>query len=197
MYISVFYDVSKHFWTQKLHHKGFKSLNLNQFCEHANLFVCWRDLWVLKLFLDLKVLSQRLQGMTTPSRWFASMWFLMSLPWLPFPQTLQISANWCPLALRFWLFSIIEFTSLSSSSKSPELFPGMANVPFSPRLWIFLLSACLWTAVFGIFAGENVDDRDFSTFSSVFPIKPFNWSSSAIANMKESRLSWKTFASPW
>ena len=94
----------------------------------ANLLVCWRDLWVLKLFLDLKVLSQRLQGMTTPSRWFASMWFLMSLKWPSFPHTLQISANWCPLALRFWLFSIIEFTSLSSSSKSTELFPGMANV---------------------------------------------------------------------
>ena len=93
----------------------------------AKLFVCWRDLWVLKLFLDLKVLSQRLQGMTTHSRWFASMWFLMSLPWPSFPHTLQISANWCPLAVRFWLFSIIEFTPLSSSSKSTELFPGMVN----------------------------------------------------------------------
>ena len=109
----------------------------------ACLFVFRCDLWVLKLFLELKVLSQRLQGMTTPSRWFASMWFLMSLPWPSFPHTLQISGNWCPLALRFWLFSIIEFTSLSSSSKSTELFPWMANVLYSPRLWLFLLGACL------------------------------------------------------
>ena len=130
----------------------------------ANLFVCWRDLLVLKLFLDLKVLSQRLQGMTTPSRWFASMWFLMSLPWPSFTHPLQISGNWCPLALRFWLFSIIEFTSLSSSSKSPELFPGMASVLYSQRLWIFLLGACLWTAVFGFFQVRMLKTETFQLF---------------------------------
>ena len=37
-YISVFYDVSKHFWTQKLHHKGFKSLTLNQIRERVCLY---------------------------------------------------------------------------------------------------------------------------------------------------------------
>ena len=95
------------------------------------------------------------------------MWFLMSLTGPSFPHTLQISANWCLLALRFWLFSIIEFTSFSSSSKSPELFPGIANVPFSPRLWIFLLGACLWTTVFGIFAGETETFQFFHLFQTL------------------------------
>ena len=35
------------------------------------------------------------------------------------------------------------------------------------------------------FSGQNVEDRDFSTFSSVFPIKPFTWSSSAIHSQYE------------
>ena len=51
--------------------------------------------------------------------------------------------------------------------KSPELFPGMANVPFSPRLWIFLLGACLWTTVFGIFAGETETFQFFHLFQTL------------------------------
>ena len=34
-------------------------------------------------------------------------------------------------------------------------------------------------------------------FNFFICFKPFNWNSSAIANMKETRPSWKTFASPW
>ena len=46
-------------------------------------------LWSLKAFLDLKVLSQRLQGITIPSMWFASMWYFMALLIPSFPHTLQ------------------------------------------------------------------------------------------------------------
>ena len=95
-------------------------------------------------FLDLKVLSQRLQGMTIPSKWFASMWSFMFLPWPSFPQTLHRTANWCPLANLFWLFSIIDFTRSSSSTISPENLLGMANVPFSPGLWVLSLGICVW-----------------------------------------------------
>ena len=115
------------------------------------LLVCWRDLWVLKPFLDLKVLSQRLQGMIIPSIWFASMWSFMAVPPPSFPQTLHRSAKTChiPFGILFWLFSIIDFTFLSSSSKSPWLFPWMDNLLCSPIFWIFLLASatpvkCEW-----------------------------------------------------
>ena len=118
----------------------------------------------LKEFLDLKVLSQRLQGMMIPSRWFASMWSFMFLLMPSFPHTLHRSAKRkaCPLEILFWLFSIIDFIFSSSSSKSPELFPGMANVLFSPRSWIFLLAG---VCLFGIltFAGGIVGGRCFSS----------------------------------
>ena len=89
-------------------------------------FVCF-----LSPFLYLKVLLQRLQGMATPSRWFASMWSFMALPMPSFPQTLHRSANWRPFCNLFWLFSIIDFTLSSSSSRSPEKLLGMASDRFS------------------------------------------------------------------
>ena len=158
----------------------------------------------LKPFLDEKVLSQRLQGMMIPSRWFASMWSLMWGCWPSFPHTLHRFAKFRFLpATRFWLFSIIDFTLSSSSTRSPENSVGMANVLFSPGFWILLLGFCFLKELFLKFvlmAGENVSYRGFSsskslTFSCVFPIKPFSWSSSATAK-NESRFSWKTFASP-
>ena len=134
----------------------------------------------LKEFLDLKVLLQRLQGMMIPSRWFASMWSFMFLPWPSFPQTWHRSANSLLPATLFWLFSIIDFTFSSSSSKSPEKLPGMATVVFS--------DFCLLKDLLGIFAvvlkeGFSSSSRSFN-LSSVFPTKPFNWSSSAIARKK-------------
>ena len=129
------------------------------------LFVTWRNLWFCKLCLDLNVLSQRLQGMTIPSRWFASMWSFMFGAWPSFPQTLHRSANLTPLAILFWLFSIIDFTLSSSSSKSPEKLLGIATVVFSSGLWISLMGACLLKEGFGIFACALKADKGFSSSS--------------------------------
>ena len=89
-------------------------------------------LWCLKLcsrseFLDLNVLSQKLQGMQTPSKWFASMCFFMSLPIPSFPHILQMYAFLCPFGSRFSLFSIIELTFSSNSLKSLEKLFGIAT----------------------------------------------------------------------
>ena len=65
-----------------------------------NLFWCCL-LCCLKIFLDLKVLWQRLQGMTIPSRWFASMWSFMFLLWPSFPHTLQTSESIGSFVLAF------------------------------------------------------------------------------------------------
>ena len=68
----------------------------------------------LSPFLDLNVLSQEVQGMETPSRWFASMWSLM-LPFCPsLPQTVHVYRYQPPTAL-FSLFVIIGLTCSSSS----------------------------------------------------------------------------------
>ena len=106
------------------------------------MWVWWCLLCSLRPFLDLKVLSQRLQGMTTHSRWFASMWFLMSLPWPSFPHTLQISANWCPLALGFWLFSIIALCGYPLVKMELEIqtrflprLPFSCNSIISDKIW--------------------------------------------------------------
>ena len=62
--------------------------NLN-FQNLNELFWCCL-LWGLYEFLDLKVLLQRLQGITIPSKWFASMWSLMALSFPSFPHTLHL-----------------------------------------------------------------------------------------------------------
>ena len=87
--------------------------------------------------------------MQIPLRWFASMWSCMVRIWPSIPHTLHISANWCPLLVLFWLFSIIDFTHSQSFSGSPEIVLGMANVLFSPGLWIWLPAICLLKGVFG------------------------------------------------
>ena len=88
---------------------------------YSNLIWC-NLLWSLKAFLDLKVFSQRLQGMTIPSIWLASMWSFMALLLPSFPHTLQRSAIRLTFgfAYLFSLFSIIDFTISSSWSKSAD-----------------------------------------------------------------------------
>ena len=68
----------------------------------------------------LNVFSQTLQGNATPSKWFASMWSLMTTYWLSFPHIWQILVLSLPFELMFWPFSIIDFTFSSSSCRSPD-----------------------------------------------------------------------------
>ena len=180
------------------------------FDQHEIQFV---HLCCLNPILDLNVFSQTLQGSETPSKWFASMWSLMAIPAPSFPQTLQILAFLSPLGIRFWLGSIIDFTLRSSSCKSPDTKFGIAILR---SIFIWSLGGCAQFASFrGLktvsFWTEIKLDLSLSkkglgfifwgigslSFfgSSTCPINPFNWSSSAMAR-KESRFSWKTFASP-
>ena len=62
--------------------------------------------------LDLDVFSQRLQGIKTPSKWFASMW-RFTFEYSPsFPQTLQTHAAFFPFPATSWFFSSIALTLL-------------------------------------------------------------------------------------
>ena len=133
-----------------------------------NLFWC-SLLCSLKPFLDLKVFSQRLQGMMIPSRWFASMWSFILGCWPSFPHTLHRLANLLPLAILFWLFSIIDFTLSPRSTRFPENWSGMANVLFSPELTILVLGVCLLNGLFVVvpvlMVGKIVWARGFSSSS--------------------------------
>ena len=106
-------------------------------------------LWYFKLcswkvFLDLNVFSQRLQGIHTPSKWFDSMCFLMSFLWPSFPHTLQVCPFRCGLSgWKIPPFSIMELTWSSNSIKYPERWFGAATTlsvlwkaPFSNSLYM-------------------------------------------------------------
>ena len=85
-------------------------------CFWCRLLMC-----CLKESLDLKVLSQTLQGMTIPSKWFASMCFFIWVVSPSFPHTLQISPlRFLLFGRRLSLLSIIDITLSSSSSRFPE-----------------------------------------------------------------------------
>ena len=83
-------------------------------------------LWVVT-FLYLKVISQNLQWIETPSRCLDSMWLFMWLLESSFPQTLHAySVNPCVFFLGK-MFSIIELICWSSFSILPEMSFGSAK----------------------------------------------------------------------
>ena len=95
-------------------------------CPEKQTFIKWcLHLWMSKGCLHLTVLSHRLQGIATPSKWFASMWSLITWGRPSFPHALQIlPRSWrspclpCIVKL-FSLVSIIDLTTVSSICKSP------------------------------------------------------------------------------
>ena len=101
------HDLSKHVWT----------LNIED--DYLSSF---QFLWLLRVcdareFLDLKVFSQKLQGIEKPSKWFPSMW-LFTCPSLSFfPHTLH---RYIGILCAFLseVFSSIELHLSSSSWKS-------------------------------------------------------------------------------
>ena len=156
-------------------------------------------LCLLNWFLDLKVFPQTLQGSEIPSRWFDSMWSLMAIPSPSFPHTLQISALFLPLGIRFWLFSIMSFTFASSSSKSPP--ESKSNTFILLSLLVSDVDACfskvglaengmfsrsLFKVGFEFICIDLLVDPVFifcsiSFWSSFCPINPFSFRSSAMA----------------
>ena len=60
------------------------------------MFLWYLEIWVRKAALDLNIFSHRLQGTDTPSKWLASMWFVLAVACPSFPQTLQILAQSLP-----------------------------------------------------------------------------------------------------
>ena len=79
-----------------------------------NLLLC-----TSKLFLEEKVLSQCSQGRDIPSKWWASMWFLIWFTRPSLPHILQMDeVFWCgapfaclPAGIIRWPFSIIALCS--------------------------------------------------------------------------------------
>ena len=89
-----------------------------------------------ELFLEEWVLLQKSHGIDIPSKWLASMWFLMWIVKPSLPHTLQMDDVSCfglpcacfPWGIIFWHFSIIDFTISSSACRvGPEWF-GIATV---------------------------------------------------------------------
>ena len=83
-----------------------------------------------------KVLSQKSQGGdNNPSKWLASMWFLMFIGLSSLPHTLQIHDvaimgvpnEFLPLGTFFWPFSIMDLTFSSSVWRSALDWLGIAN----------------------------------------------------------------------
>ena len=94
------------------------------------IYLWYLLLWLLKVFLEEKVLSQRSQGIHIPSRWLASMWFLIQVASPSLPHTLQmrdtsclgVPSNCLPDGIIFWPFSIIDLTFSSSAWRSALIF---------------------------------------------------------------------------
>ena len=167
--------------------------------------MCW-----FKVFLDLNVLSHWLHGIDTPSKWFASMWFLITVAPPSLPHILQIFAFFWqfPSIIVFWLVSIIDMTVVSKSCKSLDksLVFGKTNAWFSFLLASFVDSveldfASKFDGLWDVFlAGLVEGGKSFcfvskNSFWSLDPCRPYSCSSSAIQR-KLSKFSWKTLASP-
>ena len=99
--------------------------------------LCNVDTCFCKVFLNLNVFSQLLQGMDTPSKWYSSMWLLMLVGCPSFPHFLQIFAVvfLLPVSIIFWLVSIMELTVWSNSCRSPYI----SSVVCDTRAFLSLL----------------------------------------------------------
>ena len=159
--------------------------------------------------LDLNVLSHRLHGIDTRSKWLTSMCSLLQWP----PLLYHIS---CKFLLSFdnfhplsYFVSIIDFTMVSKSciSTGKSLVFGKTNARSWFLLAYFVNSVAIDPAsefdeIWEVFLTGLVEGGESFRFVSenscwpLDPCKPFNCSSSAI-HRKLSRFSWKTFASPW
>ena len=171
-----------------------------------------QSLWLLRVWfasicLDLKVFSQKLQGIETPSKWFDSMWLFIFAMIFSFPHTLHRYIG-CPCPFFAEVFSIIERHFWSSSCKTPEEEKWDVSATWAPKVSGVLLSICspkyvwdgpidfkalgsfLWTVL--IFFGSVILKVSSWTTSSSsdFPINPLSWSSSAMAR-NESKFSWR------
>ena len=160
----------------------------------------------LSVNLDLNSFPQKSHGRDIPPRWWASMWSMMAWARPSFLHTLQILVL-LPFGRMFELGSIIDLTLSSSCCKSPdkkfETFVSLCVFAKDLSPWKLHESVCrcafsnlLNGFEFVCCAGEFAGSFSvlFSTFS-VGPVNPLSLSSSAMPR-KESRLSWKTFASP-
>ena len=98
-------------------------------CISQNTFLLYQYcLWFLeicirKTFLDLNILSHRLQGRVTPSKWLASMCSFILVDGPSFPQGLQILARFCrfPSWIMLSLVSTIVLTVSSCSRESADI----------------------------------------------------------------------------
>ena len=151
-------------------------------------------MWLVFACLDLKILSQKLQGIETPCKWFASMWSFVWLLLSSFPQTLQ-AYRVIPRLVFLEVFTIIA--SICSSSFCMSL----NDVFFDNGTEKDDISLeCSKLSMFNGFGVDSDLERLFS-FLQIIGISisgaasPLIWSHSDIAR-KESKFSWLTFVSP-
>ena len=158
-------------------------------CVCVCIHLWYATLCFPKAFLDLNKFWQRLQGIDIPSKWFASMWFLMFTICPSFKQTLHTNAVLrvslpflsFPQVTKFVPFSIMDWTWLSSSWISPDNKFGRARDLLSR-----LVSGCKWFVLRFVFSKLGLTAGAISVLyfpcgaSSSFStwlLRPFNWSS--------------------
>ena len=115
-----------------------------------NHMILWcLEMCLRKPSLDLHILSQLLQGISTPSTWEDSMCLIMSAHCPSFPKTLHILARTClfPIESMFWLVSIIAlWQSGDMGEKCNKKVVNFGNwflCQFSPKTYKFLHGASL------------------------------------------------------
>ena len=91
--------------------------------KNDQYYLWFLEICIRKTFLDLNILSHRLQGRDTPSKWLASICYFILVDGPSFPQGLQILARFCRISswIMFSLISIIVLTVSSSSCKSADI----------------------------------------------------------------------------
>ena len=150
-----------------------------------------------KLWRVRKVFPQILQGMQMLEMWCNSIWFMMRIICPSLPHSVHIRA--LALFIIFSLKVIIDFTFLSSSSRSNELLRTMV-VSVAELVLISFFDFCVEGLCFGV--GWTVlvlfcprDEEQNEVFSgghssaSSCVLRPLSLSSPAIAR-KVSRFSW-------
>ena len=87
-----FFSQVVHFW-KEIHPSQIVNLKSTLNCPYkVNVYLCILLKWTYKLFLELNVFRQSLQGWMTPAMWFVSMWSLMAFHWPSFPHNMHILA---------------------------------------------------------------------------------------------------------
>ena len=92
-------DTAKNFWTWNV-------------CNYYKVFIVWfLNMWTWRLFLDLNIFPQWLQGCDTPSMWISACLLIRYGVLAFFPHTVHVQTP-----LTFWIIKLIFSSSSMLSS---------------------------------------------------------------------------------